>query len=749
MFTDKHLLLRTGNFFQRHRWFVVCIWIAILILCFVYLPFAGSPFKIGGITDPRAESAKAQKIMTDKLSYGSGDVFVLYDSDKLRANDPSFVAQVQKSLNGLKKFPLQHQINSPYENSAQISDDKHAAYAVVIFEQMPDEIANKMQQFRDALGKPATLSVLVGGMAAYIADVKRISENDLIRAEMVAFPLSIIALLFVFGCVIAAILPIVSGLLSVTITITILFFLGHHFDFSIFVINIATMLGLGLSLDYTLLIVNRFREELAKHGNKEVAISITLATAGKTVLFSGLAVLISLCSLLFFPVNMLSTIGIGGVIVVIVSIINALVFLPALLALLGNQVNAWQIPYLVRKAVPTDNGLLFRSAMKIMKHPVIVFFVALIILLLLGYPFLHVKINRADATILPNSAESNLFLQKYKKQFNPTDLSPIYIVAETKDKSILTDANIASLYKFAQNLKKDDRVKSVNSIVTLDPHFTLAQYQHLYHMPAALKGAEKKFFNRTTKGRYTVLTVISKYAANDSKTYALVKTIRSTSLDNQIKLKVTGDSAVVLDTIHGVYGQFMLTIVVICIITYFVLLVLLRSVILPLKAILVNLLSLLVSYGMLVFIYQEGHFSKFLHFNPQGFTDLNLPILLFCALFGLSMDYEIFLLTRIKEYYDQTGDNSLSVALGLERSARIITSAALIFVLVSLAFVTANVIFIKAFGMATALAVLVDATIIRLLLVPSTMRLLGNWNWYLPAWLDKIIPHITHDQPIK
>lgn len=746
MFKDKHLLLRTGNFFQRHRWFVVIAWIAILVLCFVYLPLAGSPFKIGGISDPHTESSKAQKLMTDQLSYGSSNIFILYDSKKLRANDPSFISQVQKSLDGLKKFSLSHQIHSPYENPTQISDNQHAAYAVVTLGQVPDEIANKMQEFHNLVGKPTSLSVIIGGMPSYIADVKRISETDLFRAELIAFPLSILALLFVFGSVIAAILPIISGLLSVTITISILFFLGHHFEFSIFVINIATMLGLGLSLDYTLLIVNRFREELATHGNKEVAISITLATAGKTVLFSGAAVLISLCSLLFFPVNMLSTIGMGGVLVVLISIINALIFLPALLTLLGDQVNAWRIPWLTRKAVATDNGFLFRMAMRIMKHPVLVFFVSIIILLLLGYPFLHVKINRADATILPSSAESSHFLKKFKKQFNAINLSPIYIVAESRNKSILTNKNIASLYKFTQDLKKDNRVKSINSIITLVPNFSLSQYQQLYRKPDLLKGPQKQFFDETTKGRFTVLSVISKYAANNSKTYDLVKTIRNTALDNHIILKVTGDSAVVLDTIQSVYGQFVITIGVICIITYFVLLVLLRSIILPLKAIVMNMLSLLVSYGMLVFIYQEGHFNKLLHFDSQGFTDLNLPILLFCALFGLSMDYEIFLLTRIKEFYDQTGDNTVSVALGLERSARIITSAALIFIVVSLAFVTADVVFIKAFGMATALAVLVDATIIRLLLVPATMRLLGQWNWYLPAWLDRLLPHITHDR---
>lgn len=262
-------------------------------------------------------------------------------------------------------------------------------------------------------------------------------------------------------------------------------------------------------------------------------------------------------------------------------------------------------------------------------------------------------------------------------------------------------------------------------------------------------GYENQLFKSITKDNYTIVNVISKYSKDDNRNFELVDTIRDSKVGNGITKSVTGFSAKTIDSIHGAYSLFFKIFLFINIVTYGLLVCLLRSLVLPLKAILMNLLSLSVCYGMLVYIFQEGHFSTVLGFESVGFTDMNLPILIFFILFGLSMDYEIFLLTRIHEYYNKTKDNKKSVALGLEKSARIITSAALILVVVAGAFVSADLVFIKAFGLGTALAIIVDTTLIRLLLVPATMRLLGNWNWYIPKWLDKLLPRIDfREEPI-
>jgi len=305
---------------------------------------------------------------------------------------------------------------------------------------------------------------------------------------------------------------------------------------------------------------------------------------------------------------------------------------------------------------------------------------------------------------------------------------------------------VAAIYDFANKISKDKRVSDVFSIVNMKKGLSKQDYQRIYSSKTLpFTGYQKQRFDSMTKGKYTVISVISKYSKDDNRNFDLVKRIRDLKIGNGITKKVGGHTAEIIDTLNIVHDLFIKVAIFITIITYLILLVLLRSIILPLKAIIMNLLSLSVCYGMLVFIFQEGHFASFLHFKPLGFTDLNLPILIFFVIFGLSMDYEVFLLTRIKEFYDATKDNNESVALGVEKSARIISSAALILVIVTGAFVTADIVFIKSFGLGTALGIAIDASLIRLLLVPTTMTLLGDWNWYLPKWLDRLLPNVKYE----
>lgn len=737
--------MSSGNGIYRCRYVILFLWLAALVVCAVYVQQGTDTFRIGGISDPASESAMAEQLMIDKLPLGGTRVFVLYESKHLKVSSPRFKSEVEKSLSGLEHFKLHNHVISPYDNDRQIASSHHAAYAIIVLNSSADEAANVMPALKEALGKPASLTMYVGGEATYIADVKQISEADLRRAELITLPICILALLVVFGGVVAALLPIISGVFSITVIVAILYAVSLRQELSIFALNIGSMLGLGLSMDYTLLFVSRFREELTKTDNVKEAIHITLATAGKSIFFSGLAVFISLSALTIFPINILYSMGLSGLIVVTVAVLSALVFLPALLCVLGKNVNALSIGFLNRH-ISTENAeqsYWFRFSMFIMRHPFFFFTITAAFLLLLGTPFLHVKINRSDASILPASIESRQLTDKFDDYFKATDLEPIYVVLKSKNRAILTSKNIAHLYDFNKHLEDNDSVSHVDSIVSVKPGLSKKQYIALYTKPGMpMDESLLRFMHQTTKDQYALFTVTSKYKNNDPHSFDIVTWIRTTNVGNHITQQVTGSTAVIIDTIKTTYTLFFKLLIIISVITYVVLLVLLRSLILPLKAIIMNMFSLLVSYGMLVYIYQEGHFANFLHFKAQGFIDLNLPVLLFFGLFGLSMDYEVFLLTRIKEFYDKTGDNTLSVALGLERSARIITSAALIIVIVSCAFVTADIVFVKAFGLGTALAVAVDATAVRILMVPATMRLLGSWNWYIPRWLDRILPRI-------
>jgi RND superfamily putative drug exporter len=732
---------------EGRQWIIVSCWLIVAIMCAVYLPYAGKPFKIENINDPKAESTIAENTLKKQFDFSGSRIFVLYQSKSLTANNSVFSSEVNKSLSGLKDLSFEHRVISPYKNPRQISNNNKTAYAVIETDARAEVIANSIDEVNRALGEPKKLKILIGGEPAYTADVNKLSEENLVKGEMIALPISLIAMVFIFSGVLAALLTIFIGVINITIIITILYLLGHQIDLTVFVLNIATMLGLGLSLDYTLLITYRFREEYAKSHDGRHAIRITLATAGNSVFFSGLIVLISIASLVFFPINILYSIGIGGIVVVLVTVLSSVTFLPAMLCLFEKYVTRTNVNLSHLSSEDIHNHRWYKFAMLVMRFPFTFMIPTILVLLVLGYPFLHVKINSSDAKILPTWTESRQVLDQFNKNFNANELTPINIVLTAKNKSILSKNNISALYDYAKRLEKDPRVERVMSIVTLENGLSKAQYQQIYASTTLpFDDYQKQIFKSMAKGKYTMMSVISKYSKDDKRNFELIKTIREQKVGNGISKLVGGQSAEIIDTMNIVYGLFVNVVIFISIFTYIVLFMLLRSLILPLKAILMNFLSLSVCYGMLVFIFQEGHMEKLLHFQALGFTDLNLPILLFFVLFGLSMDYEVFLLTRIKEFYDLTGDNAKSVALGLERSARIITSAALIMVIVTGAFVTADIVFIKAFGLGAALAIAIDASLIRLLLVPATMRLLGDWNWYLPKWLDRIMPDLHVDR---
>ena len=374
-----------------------------------------------------------------------------------------------------------------------------------------------------------------------------------------------------------------------------------------------------------------------------------------------------------------------------------------------------------------------RLAQGVMRRPLLVGVPSLALLLLLGLPFLHARLSSPDASILPTSVPSRQAFDLLNAEFAASDTSPI-LVAITLPGDALKPTNLQRLYTFTHRLAADPRVARVESIVSIDPRLTLPQYELIYADPTRMAdpfGAA--LLAGTAKGNTVLVQVYSKYGAVAPQSQALVLDIRHTSLGAGSSLLVDGVSAEIHDVVQSLYGDFPRALLFIALTTYAILFLLFRSVVLPLKAILMNTLSIVASYGALVFVFQDGHFHRLLGFTTLGYVEASLPILMFCTLFGLSMDYEVFLLTRIREAYDRTADNRGSVAEGMRQSGRIITSAALIVVLVSGAFMAADIVLIKALGLGVALAVLLDATVVRALLVPATMRLLGRWNWWLPG----------------
>ncbi|WP_256597126.1 MMPL family transporter [Legionella hackeliae] len=521
---------------------------------------------------------------------------------------------------------------------------------------------------------------------------------------------------------------------------TLLFFIGHLYTLSVFTLNIALLLGLCLSLDYSLFIMSRFRDELHNGVSVSDAIAITTETAGKAVFFSGLAVLVSLSALFLFPINILFSVAMGGGVAVSIAVLTAIILLPAILSVLGKRINFLSVRFHKDKK---RFNFWHWLATKIVKRPLLFFFPVLLFLLMLGYPFLSAIFGVSDHRILPEKSEHRRFFDMYAKKFNIETLNPILLVIQTSHGSILSKTNINNLFDLAKKLKKNPSVDKINSVVTTDSDLTKKQYYTLYNDNKDSRSKSlKQLLATTTSYSFTVMSIISKYQINSPETQNLIADLRDLKLNDGMKVELTGTPVINKEVLESISHILPFALLWIIVFTYLILLILLRSLFLPIKAILMNLLSLCACYGALVLVFQEGYLSQWLNFEPQGMLDISLLVIIFCALFGFSMDYEVFLLTRIKECYEENGANNNSIVFGIEKSSRIITSAALIVIVICGSFLVADVLMVKAFGLGIAVAIFVDAFLIRTLLVPSTMALLQSWNWYLPKWMDRLLPRL-------
>src|SRR5579859_6380852 len=740
-----NMFYHLGRIATRYRWLIVGLWMVAIAVALPFVPQASQVLHPGGFVSPDAESQRAIDLLSQKLHLDLTIVQVIFTSDTQSADSPQFIQETQTALARVRNWSEVSGIVSFTDNPRQISLDRHAAYANVLIKPDPDSAVKLLPELEQRLQPVPGLKTSIGGGPVFYEDIQSVSESDLRRAEFLAIPFAITALLLVFRSVVAAILPALVGGGAVAVSLALIFGLGHITELSIFVLNITTLFGLGLGVDYSLFMVSRFREELARGRSVEDAVAMTVATAGRAVTFSGFTVSIGLAGLIFFHINMLHSVGLGGVLVVLLAVLAALTLLPAALAIIGTRINAFPVRLpkwrkqttIAATALEAEHGEVhhgfwYRLSQLVMRYPVRIFIPVLLLLIALGSPFLGVRFSAPDASILPASVPSRAAFDLLNSRFNVEDTTPILIALQTSG-DVLTPGTIANLYHYVQRIETDARVARVDSIVSADPRFTLAQYQALYAHPQSVSDPYlASLLKISVAGNTTMIQVISKYDALDQRSLQLVQTIRNTAPGSGMKALVDGETAANIDYVQSLYSDFPIAVLIVAVTTYIVLLFFFRSVFLPLKAIVMNTLSILASYGMLVVIFQDGFLHQFLNFTPLGFVEASSPILLFCALFGLSMDYEVFLLSRVQEAFWQTGDNRQAVALGLQRSAGIITSAAVIVVVVSASFATADMILVKALGLGMALAVALDATLVRGLLVPATMRLLGNWNWWLP-----------------
>ncbi|TAK22875.1 MAG: MMPL family transporter [Chloroflexota bacterium] len=719
----------------RYPWRVIAAWLAIAVVGTPFVVGLPAKLKPGGFSDPSLEAERALGVIAREIRPPGQVLVAIFVPAANEALDDRFLGAVAAQTRPALIVADVDRVISPIENPRQIAPDRSLAVVTIVLNANAASSAEVVASVKSAIGDHPSVPVITGGPVAY-ADIVRVSEGDLRRAELISIPLALVVLVAVFGSAVAAGMPVIVGGLTVMVALAILSVIAGLTDMSVFVLNLSTMLGLGLGTDYSLFVTTRFREELRAGKSVEAAISETLDHAGSAVFFSGLTVFVGLGGLATFDFMMLRSLGIAGVVVVSVAVMAALTLLPASLALLGHRIDRWS---LFRWSDRQDAAWV-RLASWVMARPIGVLVVVIAVLALLGFPFLRARFSLPDAQVLPSWVESRRGFDLLEKAFGVGDVAPILVVARA-DGPIVTPERVDALIDLTRFIASDPDVARVDSIVDLDPRLTRQQYQLLL----ANGGSDADLYMRaalaaTTGHRATIVTVIPRCAGASRECADLVRRLRTMQPSAGIELLVGGAPGAIVDIVDRLYEAFPRAILLVVATTYFALLILFRSLLLPLKAIAMNALSLLASYGALVVVFQEGFGSAIFGFTPLGYVEATLPIILFCLLFGLSMDYEVFLLSRVREEWRAGQTNERAVALGMARSGRVITNAALIVVLVSLSFVTADIILVKAVGLGTAIAVLLDATIVRALLVPATMRLLGYWNWWLPGWLDRAIP---------
>jgi RND superfamily putative drug exporter len=745
---------RLGRWCARHRWPVVIAWAIVVLGSVPFALQAPGALSAGGFIRDDLESARAKALLATEIGVPEAAVVVVFHSDTLRAGDPAFEAAAASAMADVPKALYVRAVLSHVLSTRQVAADGHTAYDVVLLDLSADDSPKALPGLRAALHDAPGLEVGVSGGPAFYGDVQEVSEADLRRSELISLPLAAIALLLVFGSVVAAAVPLVVGGAAVVVALGLIFVIAGLTPMSIFVLNLATLLGLGLGVDYSLLMTSRFREELAARGGGregvEDAVGATARTAGRAVFFSGLTVLLGLLGLVLFGFMILRSVGIAGAVVVGLAVTAAMTLLPAVLAIVGLHLERLR----VRRSTPrpTAEGAWSRLAWWVMRRPIAVLVPTLALLLLLGTPFLHVRFNAPDARILPESAPSRAAFDRLAEEFGPGPFAPIVLAIRTEGPAVSPD-NLALLYDYSRRLAADPRIERVDSLVDVDPRMTLAQYGLLYRPSSSPPDRYvAEVLGATTRGDLTAFTILTPYGPNEAVARALVGDLRADTgplaAPAGTTVLVGGGAADVEDVVTGIGAEFPRSAIFILMTTYLVLLLLLRSALLPLKALAMNTLSIVASFGALVWIFQDGNLSLLFATRPLGFVETTQPVILFCVLFGLSMDYEVFLLTRMRESWEAEHDNPAAVAHGLERSGRIVTSAALIVIVVSGSFAFADIVLIKALGVGIAIAVALDATIVRALLVPATMRLLGRWNWWLPGFLARRLPTVEELEPV-
>ncbi|MEV0456022.1 MMPL family transporter [Catellatospora methionotrophica] len=683
-----------GRAVYRWRWLVLGIAAGVLV---IGASWGGGMFGdliSGGFDDPASASSRAHREITAQLGRQDVDILALYSSDSLTQDQPAFrdaVTAVATELSGRPEVSSVVGAHTPNLPGRFTSSDGHATYLAI---QLRDGDENSKLDDLAALRADLAADGLhteIGGLIPFLDDANTRINDDITKAELISLPILLVLLVFIFRGLVAAATPLFVGVLAVLGAFIAVRLIAQVTDVSVFAVNIITMLGLGMAIDYALFVVSRFREELAAgHGPAE-AVARTLSTAGRTVLVSGLTVALALASLLIFPMDFLKSMAWGGMAAVLLAMLAALTALPALLAVLGPKVNALRVPQpKLFRARPAGEGGWARIARSVMNRPVLYALGVTAVLVLVATPFLRAQFGGFDERVLPAGTESRTVTERIADEFPGGSAAPI-------------------------------------SVLVLGPgaDTMLARVQAVDNVPSAMIAAQR--------GDATLITASYPGEPADASARDVVQAIRDLPVPDGAQVLVGGRTAADLDQLDSIGGRLPWMLGMVALSTFLLLFLAFGSIVLPLKAIVMNVVSIGASFGVVVWIFQDGHLSEWLGFTVTGFLEPGNMVLMLAVLFGLATDYEVFLLSRVREEWDATGDNTQAVASGLQRTGGIITAAALLLMVVLGGFATGGTTTIKVLGVGMVVAVAIDAALVRAVLVPATMRLLGRWNWWAPG----------------
>jgi putative drug exporter of the RND superfamily len=733
--------LAYGRFIYRFRWLVLVIWFLIVAASVFFMIQTIGLLGSGDNNASGSESEQVAVLLNNQFHQNSSQVLVALQSPSVLVSAQAYQQEITALETKLGALPSVQSVTV----SPTGADGKTTLLVVDSHANVSLPISDLRQMLATTSGPARTY--LTGG-PAIDNELVNTSLQSVEHADLLALPIALLILVVVFGTFVAACLPLILALVAIPLTFALLYPIALHTSTSTYVLSVASIVGLGIAIDYSLFILRRFREELSLGLPVSEAIGWTLSTAGEAILFSGLIVMIGFIGLLLIGVNMTTSIGVGGALLVVSTVLAALTFLPALLCVLGLRINSLRVPYLWRATMVAESGKTGKQdqfwravALRVMNRPILTILLVCAVLIMLGWPIFSLRVGSTSVNSLPSSSEARQGLSVLAAQYPSFKDQTIDLVVETTDHSSpLTTRNLQKLVDLTNWLRSQPHVTGVTSLMQLPtspstPSLPQAQLIALYTSGSYQQNpALAQFVAQYAAGNMTYVAVSSDAATDSDVGNTQIDAFRqhASSVVSGFKVLVGGNQASDLDFDRLLFGHFPWTILFVLLTTLILLTIMFRSLLIPVKAVIMNVVSIGASYGILVFIFQWGNLSGILGFTSEGYVNNIIPIILFCVLFGLSMDYEVFLLSRIREEWLHTKDNRHAVVSGLEKTGSVITNAALLFIVVTVAFTFTSELETKAMGIGMTTAILVDATIIRSLLVPATMRLLGRWNWWFP-----------------